>query len=160
LSIAAALAATCGTPAIERGRPTAGYYTKHAAHAWLDDVLAEARRGELPGMVRTGATFKDADAEYMRWLEHDRERKPSTLRGYHSILHAHLLPEFGNCWLEDITTDQVEAWSVRLAATGRVNNRTRLKILTVLHGRSLVGARPALAVPFVAEASRAALRWG
>jgi len=36
-------------------------------------------------MVRTGATFKDAAAEYMRWLEHDRTRKPSTLRDYHPL---------------------------------------------------------------------------
>ncbi len=118
----------------ERGRPADGYFTKRTAEAWLAEVLAEARRGELPGMVRTGGTFKDAAAEYMRWLEDDRQRKPSTLRDYRSILHAHLLPEFGECRLEDITTDQVEAWSVRLAGTGRVNNRTRLKILTVLHG--------------------------
>jgi len=85
-------------------------------------------------MVRTGATFQDAAAEYMRWLTNDRQRKPSTLRDYNSILHAHLLPEFGDCRLEDITTDQVETWSARLASSGRVNNRTRLKILTVLHG--------------------------
>jgi hypothetical protein len=30
-------------------------------------------------MVQTGATFRDAAAEYMPWLEHDRARKPSTL---------------------------------------------------------------------------------
>jgi integrase len=117
-----------------RGRPAAGYYTKHTAQVWLDQVLAEARRGELPGMVRTGATFADAAVEYMRWLKDDRDRKPSTLRDYQSILNAHLLQEFGEHRLEDITTDQVEQWSARLAASGTVNNRTRLKILTVLHG--------------------------
>jgi integrase len=85
-------------------------------------------------MVRTGATFADAVAEYMRWLEHDRQRKPSTLRDYQSIVKTHLLPAFGGQRLEDITTDQVEAWSAQLAASGRMNNRTRLKILTVLHG--------------------------
>jgi integrase len=116
-----------------RGRPTAGYFTKRTAEAWLDGVLVEARRGRLPGMVRTGATFADAVAEYMRWLEHDRMRKLSTLRDYNSILRAHLLPAFGQQRLEDITTDQVEAWSARLASTG-MGNRTRLKILTVLHG--------------------------
>jgi integrase len=117
----------------ERGRPAAGFFTKRTAEAWLSDVLAEARRGELPGMVRTGATFTDAAAEYMRWLQHDRMRKPSTLRDYQSILRAHLLPAFGQQRLEDITTDRVEAWSARLAS-GRMGNRTRLKILTVLHG--------------------------
>jgi len=38
--------------------------------------------------VRTGATFADAAAEYMRWIEHDRARKPSTVRDYHSIINA------------------------------------------------------------------------
>jgi integrase len=117
----------------ERGRPGAGFFTRRTAQAWLDQVLAEARRGELPGMVQTGASFADAVAEYMRWLEHDRQRKPSTLRDYQSIVRAHLLPAFGGERLEDITTDQIEAWSAGLVATG-MGNRTRLKILTVLHG--------------------------
>jgi len=45
-----------------RGGPAEGFYTRRTAQAWLDQVLAEARRGELPGMVRTGATFADAVA--------------------------------------------------------------------------------------------------
>jgi integrase len=117
----------------ERGRPAAGYFTKRTAETWLADLLDEARRGSLPGMVRTGATFADAVAEYLRWLEHDRERKPSTLRDYRSIIGAHLLPQFGQMRLEDITTEQVERWSAELSA-GPMSNRTRLKILTVLHG--------------------------
>jgi integrase len=68
------------------------------------------------------------------WLEHDRQRKPSTLRDYNSIITAHLLPAFGECRLEDIGTEHVERWSAMLAARGTMNNRTRLKILTVLHG--------------------------
>ena len=32
-----------------RGRPAAGYSTKRTAQAWLDEILAEARRGTLPG---------------------------------------------------------------------------------------------------------------
>jgi integrase len=118
----------------DRGRPAAGYFTKRTAEGWLADLLDEARRGTLPGMVRTGATFADAASEYMRWLEQDRQRKPSTLRDYKSILQAHLLPAFGTERLEDITTAQVERWSATLASTGAMNNRTRLKILTVLHG--------------------------
>jgi integrase len=118
----------------DRGRPAPGFFTRRTAQAWLDDVLAQARRGELPWMVQTGATFADATTEYMRWLKHDRQRKPSTFRDYESIIRAHLLPAFGGVRLEDITTDQVEAWSAQLAASGRMNNRTRLKVLTVLHG--------------------------
>jgi integrase len=117
-----------------RGRAAPGFFTKRTAEAWLSEVLEQARRGELAGMVRTGATFADAAEEYLRWLREDRQRKPSTLRDYRSIITAHLLPAFGSERLEDITTEQVEAWSARLAARGRMNNRTRLKILTVLHG--------------------------
>jgi integrase len=74
----------------ERGRPPAGYFTRRAAEAWLRDVLEHARRGTLPGLVRTGATFADASAEFMRYAEHDRALKPSTLRGYQSIVSAYL----------------------------------------------------------------------
>src|SRR6202035_5472827 len=61
-----------------RGRPPAGYLTERVAEDWLRGVLEQARGGTLPGMVRTGATFADAAAEYMRYIEHDRGRKPST----------------------------------------------------------------------------------
>jgi len=45
------------------GSPAAGYFTKRTAEAWLGDVLDQARRGTLPGVVRTGARFADAAAE-------------------------------------------------------------------------------------------------
>ena len=50
-----------------RGRPAAGWFTKRSAQAWLDDLLVQARRGALPGMVETGATVADAAAEWLRW---------------------------------------------------------------------------------------------
>ena len=46
----------------------AGPVTRRRAEAWLLGVLDEARRGTLPGMVRTGATFEDACEVYLRWL--------------------------------------------------------------------------------------------
>jgi hypothetical protein len=52
--------------------PAAGSYTKASAKAWLDDTLAKARRGELPGMVRTGTTFAAACDE---WIAYKRDRK-------------------------------------------------------------------------------------
>jgi hypothetical protein len=65
----------------ERGRPPAGYFTKRLAEERLRDTLEQARRGTLLGLVRTGATVADAAAEYLRYVEHDRERKPSTVKG-------------------------------------------------------------------------------
>jgi hypothetical protein len=73
---------TIGPAWTARGRPPPGYYTKRTAEAWLRRVLAEAAAGRLPGMVRTGATVADACAEYLRYIEQDRQRKPSTLRDY------------------------------------------------------------------------------
>ena len=50
-----------------RGRPTAGSFTKRLAEDWLRDTLDAARRGTLPGAVRTGVTFDDAAAEWLRY---------------------------------------------------------------------------------------------
>src|ERR1700710_1307568 len=75
-----------------RGRPAAGWFTKRSAQAWLDDLLIQARRGELPGMVETGATVADAAAEWLRWAEHDRDCKPSTLADYRS----YVAPDFSS----------------------------------------------------------------
>jgi integrase len=69
----------------ERGRPPAGFFTKRLAKDWLGDTLSDARRGALPGSVRTGATFADAAAEWLRYVTNDRDVKPSTLRDYRSV---------------------------------------------------------------------------
>jgi integrase len=114
----------------ERGRPPAGYFTKRAAEAWLRDTLDAARRGTLPGLVRTRATFSDAATEYLRYVEHDRGRKPSTVRGYRSIVEHHLLPAFGSMPLEDVRTEHIEAW----ISTVDGSPRTRNKLLVALHG--------------------------
>jgi integrase len=141
----------------QRGRPPAGYYTKRLAEDWLRDVLDRARRGTLPGMVRTGATFADAAAEFLRYVEHDRALKPSTLRGYRSIVDAYLLPAFGTRRLEDITASDVELWREQLTSVGgggrkprradvpvaegdqpepprRLSNNSKNRIVTLLHG--------------------------
>jgi integrase len=140
----------------ERGRPPAGYFTKRVAEDWLRDTLDEARRGTLPGMVRTGATFADAAAEFMRYAKEDRALKPSTLRGYSSIIDAYLLPAFGSWRVEDITTADVERWYSGLTGVGgggrrrvrsdpeggmtsgqnpgQLTNSTKDRIVTLLHG--------------------------
>jgi integrase len=81
-------------------------------------------------MVRTGVTFADACDEYLRYVEVDLDRKPSTLTDYRSIIRAHLLPAFGALRLEDVTSDRIEGWKATIAA----GNRTKAKILTVLNG--------------------------
>ena len=79
-----------------RTRPAAGYFTKRTAEAWLRDVLDQARKGTLPGLVHTGVTFAEAADEWLRYVEHDRERKPSTVMGYRWLVGSQLLPTFGD----------------------------------------------------------------
>jgi integrase len=121
----------------KRGRPPAGYFTKRMAEDWLREVLDEARRGTLPGMVLTGATFADAAAEFLRYVRDDRTLKPSTLRGYGSIVNAYLLPAFGERRLEEITTREIERWRAELAPAGHVEklgNSSKNRIVVLLHG--------------------------
>ncbi|HEY3728615.1 MAG TPA: tyrosine-type recombinase/integrase [Solirubrobacteraceae bacterium] len=114
-----------------RGRPANGYFTKRLAEDWLRMVLDQARRGTLAGAVTTGATFADAAAEFLRYAEHDRGCKPSTLRDYRSNLDAHLLPTFGNQALESITPAAIDAWRASLPG---LSARTKNKLLVVMHG--------------------------
>jgi integrase len=123
-----------------RGRPPAGYFTKRLAEDWLRDLLDRARRGTLPGLVRTGATFADAAAEFLRYAEQDRALKPSTLRGYRSIIDAYLLPAFGPQCVEDISASQVERWRGGLTSVNddrlRERRRTRAKAEALVGGVS------------------------
>jgi integrase len=93
-------------------------------------VLDQARRGTLPGQVQSGVKFADAAAEWLRFIEHDRRRKPSTLEGYRSVVRTHLLPAFGELPLESVTTRLVEQWSERIEGSA---SKRRLA-LVLLHG--------------------------
>jgi len=125
---------TLGPAWTARGRPPTGYFTKRTAEAWLRRTLAEAAAGSLFGTVRTGATVADACDEYLRYLERDRQRKPSTLRDYGSIFRNHVRPALGEIALEDLTPKRVERWAAELDPDRRMANRTREKIITVFHG--------------------------
>jgi integrase len=120
----------------ERGRPPAGYFTKRTAENWLRDTLDAARRGTLPGAVATGATFADAAAEWLRYVEADRDCKPSTLRDYRSVVESKLLPEFEKIRLEDISPQMIERWRANMGADSPkpLTNRTRNKAVTILGG--------------------------
>jgi hypothetical protein len=50
----------------------------------------------------------------LRFIEHDRERKPSTLKDYRSALHSRLIPAFGDVAIDDVTPEAVVAWRASL----------------------------------------------
>lgn len=117
-----------------KGRPPEGHYTRKTAEDELQSILTDARRGKLVGATRTGTTFKEAAEEWLRYVEHDRKRRPSTVRDYRNSLERDLVPEFGDAPLEQITTDWVDAFRVRLVAEDRLSGRTINKLLVMLHG--------------------------
>lgn len=84
----------------------------------------------MPPMAGTRASFRAAANEWLRYVEHDRGRKQTTIRGYRTLLEVHVLPEFGEQLLTDITTEQIErwAWGIDCADT------TRLKLIVCLSG--------------------------
>ena len=110
----------------ERGRPAEGYYTKRAAEAWLEEVLHQARRGELPGMVRTGVTFADAAAEWLCAITWSTSGLASHRRSldYRSAVRAHLNPAFGELPLEQVTTEMIEAWRTCELREGELSRRS------------------------------------
>src|ERR1700692_1379552 len=80
----------------ERSRPPAGYFTKKTAEEVLQATLSDARRGTLPdSRARSGHTLGEGCDEWLRYVEHDRQRRPSTLADYGHIVRGCLLREFG-----------------------------------------------------------------
>ena len=118
----------------ERGDPPTGYFTRRTAEAWLRDTLDEARRGTLRGMVRTNATFADAAAEWLRYVEQERGRKASTLADYRSVVNAHLLPAFGGEPLERVDTEMIEHWLAAQLRAGELSRRSLQKMVVLLNG--------------------------
>ena len=144
-----------------KGPPPPGYYDRRSAQAALEAILTDARRGAIE-FARTGVTFEQAASEWLRWGEHERGWKRSTLVDRRSVLERHLLPEFGALPINQITTRRVEAWKIRWLA-GNDARRQGAKLFEILHGHGAVtttkGGR-ARAVPLVAEVAQALARLG
>jgi integrase len=118
----------------QRGEPPEGWFTKCTAEAWLGEVLDRARRGMLPGVVRTGATFADAAAEWLRYVERERGCKASTLADYRSVVRVHLLPAFGELPLERVGTQTIERWLAGQQREGKLSRRSLQKFVVLLSG--------------------------
>ena len=88
----------------------------------------------LVNITPSHVTFKAACDEHLRYLEHDRQRKRSTVGDARSTIKVHLLPAFGaSTPVESITTPDVERLRENLLG-GKLSHRTAQKTLTLLHG--------------------------
>ena len=120
----------------DKGRPREGYLTKSEAHRILDELLAEARKVG-PGARRADSrrvTFADAAAEWMRYLEFDRRRRPNTLRDYRQAVDQVLVPTFGELPLTELTSEMVDAFRAHHVDEGRLTARTINKYLVIVNG--------------------------
>jgi hypothetical protein len=118
----------------ERGRPPKGHYTKKLAEQALREILVDAQRGTLAGLEKTGATFADAAAEFIRYAGEVRQVDDVTVRDYRGVIDGYLLDAFGSEALEAITPDMIDSYREDLIAERRLSNRTIVRHLTVLHG--------------------------
>jgi len=116
----------------KRTRPPDGYLTRGMAEARLDAILS----GDDPlvNIAPSHVTFRQACDEHLRYLEHDRQRKPSYLRDCRSVVRCYLLPALGESTaVEAITTGDVEALRERLIAKP-LAHKTAQKVLVLLGG--------------------------
>jgi integrase len=117
---------------LSRSRPPAGHITRAQAEARLRDILVGADPGI--SVAGTGVTFGVAAESWLAYIRDDRKRRPSTVSGYRRELDRNLLPEFGaDTPLEEITTQEIDAYRERLVAEGRLSARTINKRLAQLH---------------------------
>ena len=109
--------------------PVADWPHKQAQDA-LRDYLTDL--GRVPDRGDDSVTFKYAAAAYLRYVEHDRGRAPSTVRDYRSTIDVHLEPRFGEQALSAIIVDDVE--QLRSDMLDTLSPRTTQKTLILLHG--------------------------
>ncbi|HEV7483600.1 MAG TPA: site-specific integrase [Solirubrobacterales bacterium] len=117
---------------VRGGRPPAGHFTQRLAEETLDAVLTDARRGTLAGST-TGASFADAAAEYLRYVEFVKQIDAATVADYRGVIDGYLLDEFEGP-VEAVTPDLIDVYKERLISEGKLSNRTIVRHLTVLHG--------------------------
>lgn len=120
-----------------------GFRRKGDAERWARAEEEKVLSGATLSRDRRtrGIDFAQAADEWLRYVEHDRGVKPSTMSDYRSTIEHHLKPAFGSERIEEITTARIEQWKGTLVASrskrvgGRpLAARTRHKIITILYG--------------------------
>ena len=109
--------------------PVADWPRKRAQDA-LRDFLVDL--GRVPDRGDNSVTFKYAAARWLHYIEHDRQRAPSTVRDYKSTIECHLDPRFGDRALSEISVQDVD--ELRGELLEGLSRRTTQKTLILLHG--------------------------
>lgn len=117
-----------------RGREHSRHFARRIdAQRWLDSVTAAVQTGTYVDP----ALGKITVAEWTgRWLAAQAHLKPSTYERYAGVVRTHVVPEWGQLALADVTHADVQGWVSRLAAaksasTARKAHRTFSLILSL-----------------------------
>ena len=115
------------------GRPPAAHLTRRQAQDALDELLvAERRKVGQRGYEHGPATFADAAAGYLHYVEYVRGRRASTVNDYRGSIENYLNPRWGSLPVDAITPEDVE--QLRDGLLAKMSPRTVVRHLTVAHG--------------------------
>jgi integrase len=117
-----------------RGREHARHFIRRIdAQRWLDSVTTAVQTGTYVDPVLGKITVAEWSE---RWLAGQAHLKPSTYERYASVVRKHVLPEWGELALADVSHADVQAWVSRLtaghsASTARKAHRVLSLILSL-----------------------------
>jgi hypothetical protein len=112
-------------------KPDASYLTPAEAEVALRGVLdAAVHEPTDPRRKRADDhTFGEACEAWLKYVVHEKNRRPSTIGDYRNAVRRYLLPEFGaDTLLHTIDTARVDAYRERLLVEGQLSRRTIQKI--------------------------------
>jgi integrase len=141
-----------------RGPVPEGHWTRRQAEARLREVLVDmGRDDDGPG---SNVTLGSAVRAFLRYLQAERERSPSTVRDYRNALRSRVLPFLGEgSPVAAIGPDDLDA--LRGHLLGQVSRRTAQKHMVIVHGllayavrRRWAPSNPAAAIEKVTVARR------
>ncbi len=120
-----------------------------------DQALAYGRVQE--DKIRLGLLRKDRPRIRFSELAYDwlgsRILEPSTMATYRSLLQGHLLPEFGERWIDEIDAAEMDPWQLRMVRVGYAPR-------TAQDARRLLGNILGDAVPKYIDYNPAAVKRG
>lgn len=106
---------------------------------------------------REKTKFKPYAEQWLKRLE--RKKKTSdTIKTYRSVLNAHILPAFGECFIEDITWEDIQEWLDERADRAKNSVKLYLTVIAAILEKAkenkLIDANPAKSSELVIEATK------
>jgi integrase len=124
-----------------RGRPADGHLTRRMAEAELQSILTDERRGEgahaarQEATARRAVTFGDAATAWLRHVEFEKDRAPTTVGDYTRIAENHITKHFGtDTPIDTITDEDVDALRLKLLSSDRLTRASAHKVMVLTNG--------------------------